>query len=130
MPESSQSTSAAESVDAGERSVPESAHRSGQGCAAEMLLADAEQGSATRGELRQKSRRVISPPKELAFPRPLLTDERRHADRDKNIRDFDTELGNVPSRWLSREPGRIFIVHACEVGGIGQQNADLDDVFQ
>ena len=95
-----------------------------------MLVADAEQVSATGSRSTQKSRRVISSPEELALQPPLLTDERCHADRDKEVRDFDTELGNVPGRWLSREPGRVFVVHAGEVGGIGQKNADLDDVFQ
>jgi hypothetical protein len=86
------------------------------------------QSRAARGvaSVARSPSRAISPAVELAPSRPLLTDARGHADRDKDIGDFYTQLGNVAGWWLSREPDRIFLVHACEVGRMGQENADLD----
>lgn len=92
-----------------------------------MLVPDAEQAAATS---REHGPRVISPASSSHPQRRPLTDERGHADRDQDIRDFDPEPGNVATRWLSREPGRVFLVHTNEVGRIGQENADLNDVFQ
>ena len=57
-------------------------------------------------------------------------EERCHPDRDQQSGQLDAEPGDVAGRWVSREPPRVFLVQAGEVGGMGEQYSHLDDVVQ
>jgi hypothetical protein len=56
--------------------------------------------------------------------------ERGHPDRDEDVGQLDAELGDVAGWRLGRKSRRVLVVHAGEVRRVGQENADLDDVFE
>src|SRR3954453_11913341 len=52
-----------------------------------------------------------------------------HPDGYENAGEFDAEFGHVARWWRAAEPGRVLVVHACEVGRVGEQYAHLDNAL-
>ncbi len=59
---------------------------------------------------------------------PALGGDRSHPDGDENPGQLDAEFGHIAGGWIGGECAGVLLVKAGEVGRVGQQDADLNDV--